>query len=114
VLDLADAHLAALELTGSTDRANEPPEGPSRLLVCNLGSGSGYSVREVLEASQRVVGRSIPHAYGPRRAGDPPVLVASNDRAQALLSWAPRLGTLDEMIGSAWRWRVDHRHGYAD
>jgi UDP-glucose 4-epimerase len=114
VLDLADAHLAALELTGSTEGATEPPEGPGGLLVCNLGSGSGYSVREVLEASQRVVGRPIPHVYGPRRAGDPPVLVAANDRAQALLGWTPRLGTLDEMIGSAWRWRVGHRGGYAD
>jgi UDP-glucose 4-epimerase len=93
VLDLADAHIAALELTG------EMPPGQE---IANLGSGSGFSVRRVLESARRIVGIEIPHHYGPRRAGDPPVLIASNDRAEELLQWQPQRGTLEEMIGSAW------------
>jgi UDP-glucose 4-epimerase len=96
VLDLADAHLAALEHTTAME-----PGG----VVCNLGSGGGASVRQMLAAAEDVVGRPIPHRFGPRRAGDPPVLVASNDRARSLLGWEPRRSTLSEMIGSAWAWR---------
>jgi UDP-glucose 4-epimerase len=95
VADLADAHLAALQLTA----ALEPGFN-----VSNLGSGSGFSVREVLDAAEKVVGRPIPHAFGPRRSGDPASLVASNDRAAELLGWRPRRGSLEEMIGSAWAW----------
>ena len=98
VLDLADAHLAALELTERMDPGIE---------VCNLGSGAGFSVRQVLEATRAVVGRPIPHRYGPRRVGDPPVLVAANRRAAELLGWHPQRGSLERMIGSAWR-LVDH------
>ena len=58
--------------------------------------------------------RPIPHTVGPRRAGDPPVLVASNERAREVLGWAPRRSTLDEMIGSAWAWRRAHPDGYGD
>jgi UDP-glucose 4-epimerase len=94
VLDLADAHLAALELTASM----EPGQA-----VCNLGSGGGFSGRQVLDSASPTVGRPIPHRYGPRRAGDPPVLVASGDRARTLLAWEPARGSLAEMIGSAWR-----------
>jgi UDP-glucose 4-epimerase len=94
VLDLADAHIAALELTGQMAPGQE---------ICNLGSGSGFSVKQVLEAASLVVGADIPHHYGPRRAGDPPVLVASNDRASELLGWQPERGSLQEMVGSAWR-----------
>ncbi len=99
VLDLADAHLAALELTASM--------APS-LEVANLGSGCGFSVRQVVDATELVVGGPLPRVVGPRREGDPPVLVASNERARELLGWAPQRGTLDEMIGSAWAWRVAH------
>jgi UDP-glucose 4-epimerase len=94
VLDLADAHLAALELTGRLAPGTQ---------VCNLGSGSGFSVRQVVAAAQQVVGRDVPHAYGPRRPGDPPVLVASNDLAREILGWRPVRGSLEAMIGSAWR-----------
>ncbi len=93
VLDLADAHIAALELTGSMEPGQE---------IANLGSGSGFSVKRVLAAAQAIVGSEIPHSLGPRRAGDPPALIASNDRAEELLGWRPQRGTLDEMIGSAW------------
>ncbi len=95
VLDLADAHIAALELT-----ATMQPGGS----ICNLGSGGGFSVRQVLAAAEEVVGASVPHVIGPRRAGDPPVLVASNERAREILGWEPRRSTLAEMIGSAWAW----------
>jgi UDP-glucose 4-epimerase len=105
VADLADAHLAALEATA--ELGEEP-------LVCNLGTSSGFSVREVLAAGASVVGAPIPHTVGPRRAGDPPVLVASNERARAALGWTPRRSTLDEMIGSAWAWRLAHPDGYGD
>ena len=94
VLDLADAHLSALEMT----ERMEP-----RTLICNLGSGTGFSVKQVLDTARQVVGRPIPHRYGPRRAGDPPVLVASNDRAREVLGWQPTRGSLEEMIGSAWQ-----------
>ncbi len=93
VLDLADAHLAALERTGAAEPGFE---------AINLGSGGGFSVLDVLREAESVVGRPIPHTFGPRRAGDPPVLVASNERAADLLGWRPERGTLDEMIGSAW------------
>ncbi len=105
VEDLADAHVAALE---HTERDLEEP------LICNLGTSSGFSVREVLAATSAVVGSDIPHTVGPRRAGDPPVLVASNDRAAAILDWTPRRSTLPEMIGSAWAWRRAHPDGYGD
>jgi len=94
VLDLADAHIEALELTGQMDPGQE---------ILNLGSGTGFSVKQVLDAARGVVGTLIPHRYGPRREGDPPVLVASNERARALLGWQPERGSLAEMIGSAWR-----------
>jgi UDP-glucose 4-epimerase len=94
VLDLADAHIEALELTGQMEAGQE---------ILNLGSGSGFSVKQVLDAARDVVGSPIPHRYGPRREGDPPVLVASNDRAVTLLGWQPDRGSLAEMIGSAWQ-----------
>jgi UDP-glucose-4-epimerase GalE len=105
VEDLADAHLAALELTAGAEPG---------LLAVNLGSGSGFSVREVLDATVDVVGRPVPHVVGPRRPGDPPVLVASNRLAREVLGWTPRRGTLAEMIGSAWAWRVRHPGGYGE
>jgi UDP-glucose 4-epimerase len=83
-------------------------------VICNLGTSSGFSVREVLRAAEAIVGRPIPHLVGPRRAGDPPVLVASNARAADALGWTPQRSTLDEMIGSAWAWRQAHPSGYGD
>lgn len=94
VLDLADAHLAALELTATMAPGQE---------IANLGSGGGFSVKQVLDAAIAIVGRDIPHTYGPRRPGDPLALVASYDKATELLGWEPRLGSLEQMIGSAWR-----------
>jgi UDP-glucose-4-epimerase GalE len=106
VADLAEAHLRALEATAVDDPRTDEP------LTCNLGNGDGYSVRQVLDAAERVVGRSIPHVVGPRRHGDPPALVASAALAGQVLGWSPARPRLDEMVGSAWTWRETHPNGY--
>ena len=106
VSDLAEAHLAALEATGHANRGSEGA------LVCNLGNGDGFSVRQVLAAAESVTGGPVPHAVGPRRAGDPPVLVASARHAADVLGWRPRRPDLLEMVRSAWEWRRRHPDGY--
>ena len=88
--DLAEAHLLAL----AGARAGEH-------LVCNLGNGTGFSVREVVDTCRRVTGHDIPAAVAPRRAGDPAVLVASSARARSVLGWAPRRD-LDTIVTDAW------------
>jgi len=108
VEDLADAHLRAIEATApGDDRTAEP-------LVLNLGNGDGFSVRQVIAAAESVVGARIPYAIGPRRTGDPPVLVARSTRAAEVLGWTPSRPTLESMVGSAWSWRRAHPDGYAD
>jgi len=99
VLDLAEAHRLALEATAPGDARTG-----GHLLACNLGSGVGYSVRQVLVEAERVIGRPIPQAAGQRRAGDPPTLVADITRARDALGWGPARSSLEEMIGSAWAW----------
>jgi UDP-glucose 4-epimerase len=101
--DLADAHLRALERVR-----------PGEFQAYNLGTGRGYSVREVLDVAGRVTGRPIPLYEAPRRPGDPPELVASAARAQRELGWQPRHTTLETILESAWRWHQTHPHGYAD
>ena len=105
VVDLADAHLRALEATAPDDDRLDPA---SDLLVCNLGNGDGFSIRQVLQAAESIVGRPVPHTVGPRRPGDPPILVASAERAAKVLGWRPERPSLEEMIGSAWEWRKRH------
>ncbi len=102
VCDLAEAHLLALEAL----RAGAPSG------VYNLGTGRGYSVLEVLAAARRVTGHPIPHEVGPRRPGDPAVLVASGERAARELGWRPRYAELDDIVATAWRWHR-RRHGRA-
>jgi UDP-glucose-4-epimerase GalE len=109
VADLADAHLRAIEATGEGD-----PRTGDGALVCNLGTSDGFSVRQVLAAAAEVVGAEIPLTVGERRAGDPPVLVASNARAREILGWEPRRSTLPEMLGSAWAWRRANPDRYGD
>ena len=106
VADLADAHLRALEATDPGDSRTDDP------LVCNLGSGGGFSVREVIDAAERVVGVPVPHTIGPRREGDPASLVADITRAGALLGWRPQRSNLEAMIASAWDWRRRNPAGY--
>jgi UDP-glucose 4-epimerase len=108
VADLADAHLRALDATADQAAANE------NTLVCNLGNGDGFSNLEVIHAAERVMGRPIDYEVGPKRPGDPPVLVASAERAAERLGWRPARPSLEEMIGSAWAWRRAHPGGYPD
>ena len=106
VLDLADAHLRALE-RASRDQASRDPAGDDggdsqgSHLICNLGSGSGSSVREVIESVRRITGRPTPAVDAPNRPGDPAVLIASNDKAAAELGWRPTRD-LDQMVADAW------------
>jgi UDP-glucose 4-epimerase len=106
--DLADAHLRAIEATAPGDRRTDTA------LVCNLGNGDGFSIREVIAAAEAAVGRPIPFTIGPRRPGDPPVLVARSDRAAETLGWRPARPSLKEIVGSAWAWRQSHPSGYVD
>ena len=108
VADLADAHLRALDATAPGDVRTDDP------LACNLGNGGGFSIREVLAAAESAVGAAIPFRVGPRRAGDPPVLVARSTRAEEVLGWHPARPSLEEMVGSAWAWRRAHPDGYGD
>ena len=94
VTDLAHAHVAALE------RLRHGGESCSY----NLGNGSGFSVREVINAAQKVTGKIAPVNYGERREGDPSVLIADARRAMQELSWRPQISSLDEIIKTAWLW----------
>lgn len=99
--DLADAHLRALERVRS-----------GVFQAYNVGTGRGYSVREVIELAHAITGRPVPIVEAPRRAGDPPELVAAADKARADLGWQPRHVTLDSIITTAWNWHRQHPHGY--
>jgi UDP-glucose 4-epimerase len=103
VEDLGLAHLLALE--GAV---------PGEHRVYNLGNGAGFSVREVVEAARSVTGKNIEAVESPRRAGDPPDLVASSDKIRADLGWKPEKPELEAMISDAWIWMQDHPHGYDD
>jgi UDP-glucose-4-epimerase GalE len=94
VEDIAEAHLLAMNylLEGGRER------------VFNLGTGEGYSVREVIEAAGRITGKSIPITLAPRRPGDPAVLVADGSRARQVLGWQPRFSNLDLILKHAWAW----------
>ena len=106
VSDLADAHLLALDATAPGDARTDDA------LVCNLGNGDGFSVQEVLDATARLTGSEVPHSIGPRREGDPPILVASSLRAGEVLGWRARRTSLDDIIGSALEWRRRNPKGY--
>jgi UDP-glucose 4-epimerase len=101
VLDLADAHLRALDRATGDPAGDEADAGRGSHLICNLGSGSGSSVREVVESVRRITGRPTPAVDAPNRAGDPAVLIASNDKAAAVLGWRPTRD-LDRMVSDAW------------
>lgn len=98
VCDLVEAHLLGLDWLEAGK--------PSRAF--NLGTGKGFSVRQVIEASRAVTNREVPHHVGPRRAGDATMLVSGSSRAEQELGWRPERSTLEQMIGDAWRW---HRRG---
>lgn len=101
VNDLADAHLRAL------DRL-EAGKG----LKLNLGSGKGFSVREVIDAARRITGRPIAEKIGPRRPGDPPRLIADSSQARKVLGWEPQFDDIEAIVATAWKWHVSHPQGY--
>ncbi len=106
VTDLAAAHVLALG-------AIQGEGGPDRLRISNLGAGKAASVLEVIAAAARVTGREIPAVDGPRRAGDPPVLLASSGRIRSELGWKPVSSDLDAILTTAWNWHRAHPDGYA-
>jgi UDP-glucose 4-epimerase len=101
IADLVSAHLLALEGLGERDR-----------LIYNLGSGNGYSVREVIETARQVTGHPIPVQELPRRTGDSARLVASSEKIKRELGWKPEHDNLHEIISSAWEWHQSHPNGY--
>ncbi|MDR2946374.1 MAG: UDP-glucose 4-epimerase GalE [Candidatus Adiutrix sp.] len=104
VMDLTDAHQRAI------DHLRRGGEGG----VFNLGSAQGFSVREMISAAERVVGRPIPTAPEARRAGDPARLVASAAKAAKILGWQPRYTSIEDVISTAWAWHQSHPDGYAE
>jgi UDP-glucose 4-epimerase len=98
--DLASAHIKALEFLDDNEGAH----------IFNLGSERGFSVQEIIHAAEKVTGRSIPRDILHRRAGDPPMLVASNTKARDLLDWQPERSDIDTIIASAWRWHQQRRY----
>ncbi|MBW8010168.1 MAG: UDP-glucose 4-epimerase GalE [Chloroflexi bacterium] len=101
--DLAAAHVLALEGLQKHDR-----------LVYNLGNGTGYSVKEVIDTARQVTGHAIPALNSPRRPGDPDRLVASSELIQKDLSWEPQKPKLEDIIASAWDWHNAHPNGYQE
>jgi len=103
VEDLATAHRLALEAIE-----------PGQATAFNVGTGTGYSVRQIVEAARRVTGRHFVVENGPPRPGDPPALVADARLIQRRLAWRPDWTDIDDVIASAWRWHESHPHGYVD
>ncbi|CAN5804580.1 UDP-glucose 4-epimerase GalE [soil metagenome] len=102
VIDLVDAHIAAIE------QLDQP------LGAMNLGTDSGFSVQQIVDAVERVTGQSLPITHGPRREGDPAALIADSSKARETLGWSPGNSSLDQMIGSAWDWFQANPRGYVD
>lgn len=104
VVDLADAHILALEYLKQGYDSN----------AFNLGSSTGFSNRQMLEAAREVTGKEIPAVMAPRRAGDPSTLIAASDKAREILDWQPQYDDVKEIIKTAWNWKVNHPAGYDD
>lgn len=104
VLDLADAHILALQYLADGHESNQ----------FNLGSATGFSVKEMVEAAREATGVDIPAKIGPRRAGDPDILIANSDKAREVLGWAPKYDNVQDIIKTAWQWHQSHPKGYDD
>lgn len=102
VTDLAAAHILAMQYLSAGGEST----------AFNLGSGVGFTVREIISAAERVTGKTIPTVDVPRRPGDPAQLVAAGDRAREVLGWQPRCTAVEDVIVSAWRWHSTHPNGY--
>jgi len=101
IADLVSAHLLALNALEEKEK-----------MIYNLGSGNGYSVREVIETARAVTGRPIPAIEAPRRPGDSARLIASSKKIKAELGWTPKFDDLREILASAWEWHQTHPNGY--
>ena len=104
VLDLASAHICALNYLrggGASD-------------FFNLGSGKGFSVKEIIDATKKVTAQKIKTELGARRAGDPARLIASSDKARKILGWTPQFDDVEKIIATAWNWHKSHPNGYGD
>jgi UDP-glucose-4-epimerase GalE len=99
--DLAEAHIAAMTRLDA-----------SRPIICNLGTGNGFSVKEIIQTAEQVTGRKVPVEYGPRRAGDAIALYADPSRAKELLGWEAKYKTPKPIIETAWRWFEKNPNGY--
>src|SRR5699024_6137682 len=103
-LDLADAHILAVDYL----KAGNPST------TFNLGSSTGFSNQEILEAARKVTNKEIPAEIAPRRGGDPDVLVASSTKAREVLGWKPQFDDISKIIETAWKWHTLHPEGYQD
>ena len=104
VTDLASAHILAAEYLMNGGENN----------VFNLGNGVGFTVKEIIDTAEKVVGKPIKCEMAARRAGDPAQLVASSEKAKTVLGWKPKYDDIETIIGSAWNWHKEHPHGYED
>ena len=102
VSDLASAHLLAVKRL----RRGEDS------VICNLGNGKGFSVKEVIDVTRKVTGKEIKAEMAPRRAGDPAVLIASSEKAKEILGWEPKCDSLETIVATAWEWHKGHPEGY--
>ena len=103
VTDLAQAHILALDYLLAGGENN----------VFNLGNGVGFTNKEVVEVARSVTGHPIPAEIAPRRAGDPAQLVASSEKAKAVLGWKPKYDGLNTIVATAWKWHQSHPNGFA-
>ncbi|WP_439425052.1 UDP-glucose 4-epimerase GalE [Oenococcus alcoholitolerans] len=104
VVDLADAHVLALEYLQKNNRSNR----------FNLGTDTGMSNKQLIDAAKKVTGIDFKVEYGPRRAGDPDALVASPKKAEEVLGWKPKLSNVEDEIRTAWNWMTKHPDGYGE
>ena len=104
VLDLADAHVLAIDYLRRGGESN----------IFNLGNGQGFSVKEMIEAAREATGLDIKVEIGERRAGDPAQLIASSEKARKVLGWQPKFTDVKAVIGTAWKWHRQHPDGYQD
>lgn len=103
VVDLVEAHILALEYLKAGNQST----------VFNLGSSTGFSVKEMLDTAREVTGREIPATVTTRRAGDPSTLIASSEKAKTILNWKPQYTDMKDIIASAWNWHKSSPQGYA-
>jgi len=104
VLDLIDAHVLALDYLNGGGESD----------VFNLGSATGFSVKQIVEAARAATGRKIVAKVGPRRPGDPDTLIADAAKAREILGWRPQFDDVREIIKTAWAWQQKHPHGYGE